>query len=382
MSSNANDIAEDIITLDFVASKYLLGRLDILSNLENILENDIDSSRIIQKYNTLSNLISMGQPGPGWMEISSPIYFWSILLASSNAREDLVIVHASVSESNRILNKIEKIQIPLIIEKLDKIISLIETVSLTVNSLEVTISEIIVSNLSMFSDILQRIESYLKNDITSILMDIVSKLDNIVQTISYNVKSLFEENLEKFSEDTSEKTSLKIVGQSYYKWDSENIYAPTLVFLLDENIPELTRRRTRISIKLPFTRETLPTDILEILQRKITQIPLLEYEKGNIRSTFVHPTRKWRTTVFVKNKRDSRRILRYVSDIGGFEFLPEGLSYTQGRIPLRFTNITEAIPGVTLRERTNAGEYKVHLTRIVLLLSNSDSPVIVWKETV
>lgn len=170
MPTNANDIVEDILDLDVAASKNLLGRLDILSNLENILENDTDSIRIINKYRTLSNLISMGQAGPWWMEISSPIYFWSILLSSSNTREDLVIVLHSVSESSRILDNLNNSKIPLIIEKLDKIISLLETLLLTINSLEVTISETIISNFSMLSTFLQHLDYYLKNEVTNYLI--------------------------------------------------------------------------------------------------------------------------------------------------------------------------------------------------------------------
>lgn len=56
-----NDIAEDIIELDLVASNFILCRLDILSNLENIIEDNEASRTIIRKYNTLSNLISQGQ---------------------------------------------------------------------------------------------------------------------------------------------------------------------------------------------------------------------------------------------------------------------------------------------------------------------------------
>jgi hypothetical protein len=60
--------------------------------------------------------------------------------------------------------------------------------------------------------------------------------------------------------------------------------------------------------------------------------------------------------------------------------LPNGIYYTQGRISLRFTRLTTAIPGVKLREGENQGEFFEKLTRVVLLLSNSDSPIVIWRK--
>jgi hypothetical protein len=70
-------------------------------------------------------------------------------------------------------------------------------------------------------------------------------------------------------------------------------------------------------MKLPYRRETLPENIIQILQTRIARYSLLEYIKGNIKSTFVHPEYKWRTTFFLNRKIDYRRIIKYISKIGG-----------------------------------------------------------------
>lgn len=380
MLNKQNDFTDDLFKLNEVASKYLLQDKNILLNLEEILRRDEASTEIINKYQTLSNLLSLGYPGPGWLEISSPIYFWntSILLNKIFVIESLN--SAIITENNKILNTISKEQIPDLINKLNKIISLVESIPNLIKKTQNYLSKIIESNFKQLNLIIESIDYFLKSNITYLLNEISDKLTNIVtQFIEIN-KQLFDEKLDVFSEETSEKASLKIVGESYYKWDSENIYAPTLIFMFEEKIPELTRRRSRVSMKLPYTRETLPEDIVEILKTNVESFPILEYTKGYIKSTFVHPVYKWRTTFFVKSKRDARNILRYISNIGNVEFLPEGLSYTEGRKPLRFTRLEIPLPGINLRDRTNEGEFVVTLTRVVLLLSNSESPIIIWRK--
>lgn len=377
--TNNNDFTDDLFKLNEVASKYLLQDENILLNLEKALRNDSSSSQIIDKYKTLSNLLSLGFPGPGWLEISSPIYFWNITILVNQILLFSSINYALVTENNKILNSIYKEQIPDLINRLDKILSLIEAIPNLIKKTEINISNLFNSYFKQLYASIKFIDSYLQNNITPTLNQIVNQLDNIVTQFLEQNTTLFKENLDNFSENTSEMTSLKIVGESYYKWDSENIYAPTVFFLFEENLPTLKRRRSRVSIKLPYTRETLPDNIVQILQDKIQSYPILQYNKGNIKSTFVHPTYKWRTTFFVKNKRDARNILKYISNIGDIEYLPEGLSYTQGRKPLRFTRLERPLPGINLRDRTNEGEYTVILTRVVLLISNSDSPIVIWK---
>lgn len=376
-----NNFTDDLFDLNQTASKYLLKDENILFNLEQVLKEDTASSEIIEKYKTLSNLLSLGSPGPGWLEISSPIYFWNTSILLNRMLVITTLNSAITNENNKLLKTISEKQIPELVNKLDKVISIVETIPKLVNNTRTSISNLLTSHFSSLEILLNNIDTYLKETITDLLNTIIVMFNDIVQEFLEKNKVLFEEKLHQFSEDTSEKASLKIVGESYYKWDSENIYAPTLTFLFEENITPLTRKRSRISIKLPYTRETLPENIVEILKEKVQSSPFFEYTKGNIKCIFIHPTKKWRTTFFVKTKREAKNILRYISSIGDIECLPEGLSYTEGRKPLRYTQLTTPLPGVDIRERTNEGEYRVKLSRVVLLLSNSSSPIVIWKNT-
>lgn len=380
MTNKPNDFTDDIYNLNILASEYLLKNNNLLSNLDATLKMNRDCARLIDKYNTVSNLLSLGQPGPGWLEITSPLYFWSILTLSNELKENININTAAITNNNNLLKHISEKQIPDIISKLDKLISLVNGIQTLISTSEQKIVNLLDTTVRTITAHYETIINYLNNELTNLLKEVLDKLNNVIEKFKENIQSLFEENLDIFSENTSEKASLKIVGESYYKWDSENIYAPTLKFLFEEDIVQLQRRRSQISMKLPYTRETLPEDIVLTLKNRIQRRGLLEYFKGNLKSTFVHPEYKWRTTFLVKTRYDSRKILRYLSNIGGIDCRPRGLSYTEGRISLRHTRLRREIPGVTLRERTNEGEYLVKLSRVVLLISNSDSPIVIWKK--
>jgi hypothetical protein len=187
------------------------------------------------------------------------------------------------------------------------------------------------------------------------------------------VKKYFE----KLPETTSELVSTKIVGTTYYKWDIETSYLPTIVFFFQEIKDGLSKRITQIKAKLPYATEKLPIDIVQRLRNKIELNHNIQYKKGSIRANFVHPKQKWKTTIFVSNKQEAINLIQYISNIIEIEPEINGLSYTEQRQASTITRRIVPLPEIDVRHDSLEQFYHVELSRVVLLVNNAVFPILI-----
>jgi hypothetical protein len=380
MTKLNQDPSEDIINLDYYGAIYALSMNNLLNLLDGYLKENKECATILNKYDSLSDLVSKAPPGPGVLEIVSPLYFWTILLEIQKGNNTNTLILESLRVNNSLLQNISNNQVPKIFKTFNSLDTRIVQLNVSiVNRLSTVLSTLNQIETSVLNITTQIIE-YIRGEVILLLTEILSIVGDINNNLINRFQEVFDEKIEQFSEETSEKASLKIVGASYYKWDSENIYAPTLTFMFEEDIDVLKKRRTQVSVKLPYTRETIPTNIVEILAYRIESQEIFSYERGSLKSTYVDPTHRWRTTFNVTNKRQSLRLLKYIAYIAGLQLPKEGLSYTEGRRSLDFTRLQRELINVKLRERFNEGNYVVKLFRVVLLINNAESPIIIWKE--
>jgi hypothetical protein len=73
-------------------------------------------------------------------------------------------------------------------------------------------------------------------------------------------------------------------------------------------------------------------------------------------------------------------VLRYICQISDFRPDFESLSLTTRRKKLEYSKLDRDLIGIKHRERFNDGEYKVILSRVVLLINNATSPTVIWKK--
>lgn len=209
---------------------------------------------------------------------------------------------------------------------------------------------------------------------------ILDKIKQLPLKVETRIKDSLVPFLPIFAQQVADFVSICIVGTSYYKWDSENSYYPTLVFLFAEEGIDSQKRHTQIKAKLPYRTEDLPQDIVSVLRKRIQSVGTFKYIRGNVRANFVHPDKKWKTTFFVKNRTFARNLLNYISKILGIAPAYEGLSYTEGRQPSTHTRLIKDLDEIKYRRNFIEGEYSISLFRIVLLVNNANNPVIIWQK--
>lgn len=84
---------------------------------------------------------------------------------------------------------------------------------------------------------------------------------------------------------------------------------------------------------------------------------------------------------FVTQKQEAVRLIQYISYLIGIEAEIRGISfsYREQRIRSIHTRIQHPIPGIEVRRDNPRESFVVCLKRVVLLVNNAKSPVLLWK---
>ena len=237
------------------------------------------------------------------------------------------------------------------------------TVETTALALGVGISTLSVTTISI-SDEVQKVKN---------------TLDKLTLEAQDAAEGFFNKLIKLLPTQTAEEVCCKIVGTTYYRWDLDTNYAPTLVFLFKEVKQGLDRKHTQVKAKLPYTTETLPSDIVDKLHQAIVKKGSLKYSRGALRASFVHPVYRWKTTIFVTKKDEAVKVLAYALDVMGLTLDLKGFSFTEGRNKITPTKLTKDLKDIQHRKDNPDETFEVILTRVVLLVNNSKSPTVVWK---
>jgi uncharacterized protein YicC (UPF0701 family) len=262
----------------------------------------------------------------------------------------------------------------LALERLFSIQGTLNAIAAAVVGLETTLVEFQVSVTGYFAFLIGGVA-----ELNLLLVALSSEVGTIPANTSSVIKPWVSKLIKPIPEETSEQVACKIVGTTYYRWDLDTNYSPTLMFLFEEKKEGIPKRQTQIKAKLPYSTESLPIDIIETLRISLKKEGPISYSRGPLRASFVHPSRKWKTTLFVQHKNDAKKIMTYIFSILGIPPAIDGLSYTEGRNKFSPTKLVRHIPGIALRQDDPQEIFEVVLKRVVLLVNNSKNPTLIWK---
>ena len=170
------------------------------------------------------------------------------------------------------------------------------------------------------------------------------------------IEEKMKEMMKDLAKEVSEETSLKIVGSSYYRWDSQTSYYPTLTFLFKEtgvsNYPRQTQIQARLEIRgtdlweqntdrlKQQISQQLPIDYRRLQEitgdyRRLQEITgdyrrlqeiTGDYRHGFVRGNYVSKRKDLKTTIFGDSRDDVVQVLKKVCIIVAEDFQLANLS--------------------------------------------------------
>nr|QWE36188.1 hypothetical protein [Oedogonium capilliforme]QWE36193.1 hypothetical protein [Oedogonium capilliforme] len=183
------------------------------------------------------------------------------------------------------------------------------------------------------------------------------------------------------SEDVSELVALKIVGESYFKWNLTTSYYPTVVFIFKEVSKDLVGIYRRVQIKLRYFKESNEVNSNDVssLRKQCNDLKNLEYMYGQVRVNFVPPNKVGKTNLFVQDKETAIYLLAILCQIAGVEFNEGCLSLTEGRKKSFITRRTIPLDNYEPVLDSYQTIFKVRLYRVVLLINGLPQPIIIFR---
>lgn len=172
---------------------------------------------------------------------------------------------------------------------------------------------------------------YSVRSILSRLQEIKEELDFVPDNVIKGLEDLYKKHKEEVISEISEEVSLRIVGESYYKWNSTNSFYPTLVLKFKETGVFQKARVTQLKTKLKYKTDELTDQILRELQVKVDGIRNLSYCHGPTRGNFVSRDKHFKTTVFGNDKQEIEKLLKSVLQVVEEPYIEQNLSITFGR---------------------------------------------------
>ena len=172
---------------------------------------------------------------------------------------------------------------------------------------------------------------YSVRSISSILNEIRKEVESIPENVVKHLEEVYNKHKEQVVSEISEEVSLRVVGESYYKWNSTNSFYPTLVLKFKEADVYQKARVTQLKTKLKYTSAELTDQVLRELQVKIDGIRYLSYRHGSIRGNFVSKDKHFKTTVFGNDKHEVETLLKPVLQVVEGPYIDQNLSVTFGR---------------------------------------------------
>lgn len=205
---------------------------------------------------------------------------------------------------------------------------------------------------------------------------IIEKINNLPEEL---VKRI-EEKLDKLFDKLADEVSLRIVGESHYKYDAISSFYPTLTLIFKEDNVSQYPRRTQIKLRLPVMTDELTDQYIEEIKLKATSLVGLTYSHGAIRATFVSTDKRFRTLVIVDSKKEAQRLFKVLLNFLGEPFEETTLTYSEGYKRPAKTKRTIPLDGVALNKATYNEKFTLKLYRIVLLVNGLTAPIVIYQD--
>jgi len=187
-----------------------------------------------------------------------------------------------------------------------------------------------------------------------------------------------EKRFEEIEKKLADEVALRVVGESYYKWDSVNTYYPTITFIYIE--PNTTGRRKKVQIraKLGLKSEDITESFLTELKNKILQLAVKDYVYGIIKLNYVHNAKRFKTTLNVSNKSQGVDILKNILSIIGEQLNLDDISYTEGKQRPSITRRSTPLGEYKTQQDNYNMEFPLTLFRTFILINGLESPIQVY----
>lgn len=221
------------------------------------------------------------------------------------------------------------------------------------------------------------------------LGSLVNKVEEFPSRVKEAIKEAlkeFKDELKKWLEDLfkglkdelASAVADRVVGESFYKWNSMSSYYPTLVCIFREEGPGVNKRRCQIKVQLPFLSDSITDQDLAEIRRKLALQTQLGWRHGTIRSTYVSPDKKFKTSVFVNSRQDAKTVLAGVCSVAGVIFDARCISFTEGRHRVSITRRTRIMENVPLLEADYTQPFNVKLFKAAVLINGLERPITVF----
>lgn len=321
-------------------------------------------------------------------EKSVPVQITTIITDLSNLREELLRILNKVLEGQNLmidtLNLLNRMGERLLtsinnqlIPKLDslykylkgsltEILDTLNVYNIRFQSLEQKVLSLSGLNLRYFNEILDKQENYQRI--------IMLSIENIPTKVLENLEDRFK----LLKEEISEEVSLKIVGESYYKWDSVTTYFPTLILLFKEKDVEIRPRKSQIKLRLKIRGQDLTNQDIYSLKDKILLAMPLCYKYGKTRGNYVSKDKRFKTTIFASERNEIDLLLNRLSFIIDEEYNPNNLSITQGRNRESITKRRHSLMDIEINPVNYEGDFEVCCFRAVLIVNGLSSPIVLY----
>lgn len=213
-----------------------------------------------------------------------------------------------------------------------------------------------------------------------IILQAIQSAERAIRGDLSTISSILTETGVKVAQESmvaiAEEATLRVVGEAYKKWDSTSSYFPCLVFIFKERGVATGARRTQIKARPLKSGQDLTDQDIEELRERVNQRTLVTYEHGRIRRNYVAVDKRWKSTIFGKDRTTIVNILEYVCDCIREPFAPDTLSFTEGPRGVSHTRRTNPLVEIQPHRDDYALQFSVELFKVSLLVNGLEHPIV------
>jgi hypothetical protein len=202
-----------------------------------------------------------------------------------------------------------------------------------------------------------------------------------LETLLGNLRDLKEE-LSILPKNTAKETSLEIVGESYFRFNSSCQFYPTLIFHFKEEDLDSLGKRTQVKVRWTEfdIKQTFTSTHRKELEERLTifRTDKLTYWSGPLRANYVSASSaRWKTIMFVKERADAITILSKILKVLNEIFLLEQLSFTTGRKLMPATKVAPSL--AEGREPEWSRICKMELNKVILQVNGTQEQMEIFR---
>jgi hypothetical protein len=193
------------------------------------------------------------------------------------------------------------------------------------------------------------------------------------------IKEHVDQLKETLVNDISEEVSLKIVGESFYKWDSTSSYYPTLIFVFRESTIGSVKRKSQIKLRYFKNNNEITDQDIQNLKNQALGVRNLGYSYGTNRGNFVSTDKRFKTTIYAQSRDEIKRTLERILPFANEVYDERNLSFTEKSARVRINKRTVETAEIPLNRINYDENFYVQLYRISLLVNGSGRPILIYK---